>query len=239
MWIFRSSQSAILAPSGSPLSQRPASSFRRTAYGTQLKSNVKPWPGSDGAKASRRPALHWPALAILSCQMSGIAMQYIFVESRSVAPEELNALFLDVGWGRHATARLQLSIDAYPFVAHARTGAGTLVGYVSAFSDGVFSTMLGELVVHPAHRRHGVDAELLARVEARFPHAPVYIKALGESKHFFMARGYKSPKPNSPHCSRSPWQRRLARKANSHRPVHQTPRSNRHLPRQPGRTSAA
>ena len=124
----------------------------------------------------------------------GVAVKYFFAESKAVLPEELRALFVEVGWGQHAAEQLERSIQAYPFVAHARTGAGALVGYVSAFSDGVLSTMLGELVVHPGHQRQGVAAELLARVEARFPNAPVYIKALGEAKHFFVACGYKVPR---------------------------------------------
>ncbi|VXC25021.1 GNAT family N-acetyltransferase [Pseudomonas sp. 9Ag] len=120
-------------------------------------------------------------------------MKYFFSESKSVDPEELNTLFVDVGWGQNSTEQLQQSIDAYPFVAHARIDTGLLVGYVSAFSDEVFYTMLGELLVHPNYQRQGIAANLLARVEARFPSAPVYIKALGEAKSFFVAHGYKSP----------------------------------------------
>jgi GNAT superfamily N-acetyltransferase len=121
-------------------------------------------------------------------------MPYFFVESKEILPEELSALYLAVGWGEHVAAQLQCSVEAYPFVAHARTESGALVGYVSAFSDGVFSTLLGELIVHPAHQRQGIATELLARVEAKFPNAPVYIKALGEAKYFFTACGYKAPK---------------------------------------------
>jgi GNAT superfamily N-acetyltransferase len=119
---------------------------------------------------------------------------YLFSESRAVSPEELGALFLAVGWGPQVASRLRRSMDAYPFVIHARTTEGLLVGFLSAFSDEVTSTMLGELVVHPAHRRHGVAAELLRRLEARFPDAPVYIKALGDAKKFFLAQGYNIPR---------------------------------------------
>jgi ribosomal protein S18 acetylase RimI-like enzyme len=121
-------------------------------------------------------------------------MEYLFSESKSVTPAELNALFLEIGWGQHSAEQLQRSVDAYPFVAHARTDTGMLVGYVSAFSDEVFSTMLGELAVHPKYQRQGIAAKLLARVEARFPNAPVYIKALGEAKSFFISCGYKTPR---------------------------------------------
>lgn len=121
-------------------------------------------------------------------------MDYLFSESKCISPDELERLFAGVGWGRLTPSELQRSMDAYPLVVHARTPAGELVGYVSAFSDGVLSTMLGELVVHRSHRRKGVAAALLSRVEQRFPNAPVYIKALGEAKHFFIACGYQAPR---------------------------------------------
>lgn len=132
-------------------------------------------------------------LLVSSLKSLGIVMKYLLIESRSVTPEELNALFVAVGWGQHSAEQLQRSVNAYPFVAHARTDTGMLVGYVSAFSDEVFSTMLGELAVHPKYQRQGIAAKLLTRVEARFPSAPVYIKALGTAKSFFAARGYKAP----------------------------------------------
>lgn len=121
-------------------------------------------------------------------------MDYLFSESKSVSPDELDKLFAAVGWGSHTAVELQQSMDAYPLVVHARTVGGELVGYVSAFSDRVWSTMLGELVVHPAHQRKGLAAALLLRVEQQFPNAPVYIKALGEAKHFFIAMGYTAPR---------------------------------------------
>ena len=68
-----------------------------------------------------------------------------------------------------------------------------LVGYVSAFSDGALSTMLGELGVHPNHRRRGVASMLLRAVEEQYRGIPIYAKALGDAKHFFLARGYKVP----------------------------------------------
>lgn len=109
-------------------------------------------------------------------------------------PEELASLFNAVGWGQNDPSVVGQSIAAYPFTACARTEAGQLVGYLSAFSDGVMSTLLGELVVHPAWRRQGVARSLLAALERGYPSAPIYIKALGESKHFYEAMGFKVPK---------------------------------------------
>jgi len=109
-------------------------------------------------------------------------------------PEELAGLFNAVGWGPNDPSVLGRSVAAYPFTACARTESGTLVGYLSAFSDGVMSTLLGELVVHPQWRRQGVARSLLAALEHSYPSAPIYIKALGDSKHFYEAMGFKVPK---------------------------------------------
>lgn len=112
----------------------------------------------------------------------------------AVAPEELAQLFRTVGWGDDPVEVLAKSLAAYPCIVHTRSEHGQLVGYASAFSDGALSTMLGELIVHPSHRRRGIASRLLRMVEERYPGVPIYVKALGEAKHFFLARGYKLPR---------------------------------------------
>jgi GNAT superfamily N-acetyltransferase len=107
---------------------------------------------------------------------------------------ELASLFDRIGWGSNPVEVIAQSMAAYPCTICARTAEGTLVGYLSAFSDEVISTLLGELVVHPAYRRRGVASAMLAVLEQRYPDAPIYIKALGESKLFYAARGFKQPK---------------------------------------------
>lgn len=99
-----------------------------------------------------------------------------------------------VGWGNKYPESLVLrSMAAYPFIAHARSMDGKLLGYVSAFSDQAFSTMLGELVVHPAVQGKGLGRALLLAVEQAFLGIPVYVKPLPQAKEFFLACGYKSP----------------------------------------------
>ncbi|MNW02814.1 Acetyltransferase (GNAT) family protein [compost metagenome] len=54
--------------------------------------------------------------------------------------------------------------------------------------------MLGELVVHPAVQGMGIGRALMQRVEQAFPGVPIYVKAMGQAKHFFAACGYREPK---------------------------------------------
>ncbi len=99
-----------------------------------------------------------------------------------------------IGWGSDYPEELvRRSLSAYPLVAHARSPSGMLLGYVSAFSDHAFSTMLGELVVHPEAQRKGIGRALLGVVERQFAGVPVYVKPLGVAKEFFLSCGYRVP----------------------------------------------
>lgn len=96
------------------------------------------------------------------------------------------------GWGVNALDELESSIAAYTETVCARAFDGLLVGYVSVFSDGVFTTMFGEVVVHPEFQRQGIGRAVFQAVERRFPRTPMYVKTLGESQAFFEALGFKS-----------------------------------------------
>ena len=121
-------------------------------------------------------------------------MPYRIHINKEISALEFSSLMESAGWGSDYSEELvQRSLAAYPFVAHARSKSGVLLGYVSAFSDRAFSTMLGELVVHPEARRKGIGLALLSAVEAEFTGVPVYVKTLGEAKYFFAACGYRAP----------------------------------------------
>ncbi|MNY01899.1 putative acetyltransferase [compost metagenome] len=121
-------------------------------------------------------------------------MSYQISTARTVTWQEFAELMESVGWGDgYDEASFQRSYSAYPLVVHARADEGPLLGYVSAFSDGAFSTMLGELVVRRTAQGRGIGRALMRVVEAEFPGIPVYVKAVGEAKRFFEACGYRRP----------------------------------------------
>ncbi|MHB1532837.1 GNAT family N-acetyltransferase [Acidithiobacillus sp.] len=116
---------------------------------------------------------------------------------KRISPSEFASLMASVGWGAEGDydpGLVRQSIRTYPFVAHARTEDDALVGYVSAFSDGVFSTFIGELVVHPKFQRQGVGTQLLQAVESNNAGVSIYAKPFTDQQGFFLRNGYCLPK---------------------------------------------
>lgn len=123
--------------------------------------------------------------------------QYQFFTDKSVQITELIDLVVSVGWGAendYDASDFQRSLAAYPFIVYARNLRGRLVGYLSAFSDGAFSTFIGELFVHPGVQGTGIGTELLRRVAQRYPGVPIYAAPFDEARDFFLKRGYRIPK---------------------------------------------
>jgi GNAT superfamily N-acetyltransferase len=120
--------------------------------------------------------------------------RFEIIADKQIGPPELAELMGSVGWGEpdaYDEAVIRGSLAAYPFVAHARDSAGHLVGYISAFSDGAFSTFIGELLVRPSARQHGIGSELLGAVEHRYPGVPIYAHSFDDAEPFFARRGYR------------------------------------------------
>ena len=121
-------------------------------------------------------------------------MSYSIHIDKNISASEYSSLMESVGWGSSYSEELVCrSLTAYPFIAHARSPSGMLLGYVSAFSDRAFSTMLGELVVHSNAQKKGIGRALLTAVEKEFAGIPVYVKPLGNAKQFFLSCGYRVP----------------------------------------------
>ena len=129
--------------------------------------------------------------------MSTDALGFKILTDKEIEPYELANLMASVCWGGETDYPPEIllrSIAAYPLVAHCRDANGLLVGYVTAFSDGAFSTFIGELVVRPQFQRKGIGSALLALVVEKFRGVPIYGTPFEDSRDFFLERGFRVPK---------------------------------------------
>lgn len=76
---------------------------------------------------------------------------------------------------------------------------GRLVGLARVFSDGVRSSWLSEICVHPDWQRKGVGRALLASVRDRFAHTALFTEAFADNLEFF--RPYIPVTPDWLACS--------------------------------------
>lgn len=116
---------------------------------------------------------------------------------KKIEPDEFANLMASVGWGKESDYQPDLilrSIAAYPVVAYCRDATGLLVGYVSAFTDGAFSSFIGELVVRPQFQRKGIGSALLALIVEKCHGVAIYSTPFEDTRDFFLARGFRMPK---------------------------------------------
>jgi len=106
--------------------------------------------------------------------------------------DELFELYNAVGWNAGSTSRLAVSVGSYSLVVTARSAEGVLVGYTSVFSDGAYTTFIGEILVHPDHRRQGIARAMVERVAHEFPSIPIVVHTLPEAGPFFSAIGFRT-----------------------------------------------
>lgn len=128
--------------------------------------------------------------------LSGHASAFEIHADKNIAPAELANLLSSVGWGDEADYdpdALRRSVAAYPIVAYCRDAGGGLIGYVSAFSDGAFSTFIGELVVRPDFQRKGIGSALLALVVEKCRDVPIYANPFEHCRDFFLKKGFRIP----------------------------------------------
>ncbi len=120
-----------------------------------------------------------------------------FNMDKSIEPSELANLMASVGWGNeqdYQPEEILRSMAAYPLVAHCRDENGLLIGYVSAFTDGAFSTFIGELIVRPQFQRRGIGSVLLELIAEKCRGIPIYGTPFEDTRDFFLERGFRVPK---------------------------------------------
>lgn len=114
-------------------------------------------------------------------------------DKTKVQAQEVIELFVAVGWGTvssYTPAMVARSLEAYPLIVTARNVENKLIAYASVFSDSMFTTMMGELVVHPNYRKCGIGRRILEIIEQEYPDVGFYIKTFEENTPFFEHCGF-------------------------------------------------
>lgn len=113
-------------------------------------------------------------------------------ESRDIAPDELLVL-MDACGNEPAlldSERVEQTIENSSYIVHARNANGSLIAYLSAFSDSARAVYLADLMVHPGWRRRGLGRRLMQHLEAHFDGVPIVLDADAPAQPFFEKLGY-------------------------------------------------
>ncbi len=95
-------------------------------------------------------------------------MEIRYTEEHDFTREELERLFLSVGWSSgHFPDRLKTAMQNFQTVVSARAG-GKLVGLVCAMDDGVMNAYVHYLLVDPAYQGETVGRTLVAKVKEKY-----------------------------------------------------------------------
>ncbi len=109
-----------------------------------------------------------------------------FSFQKEIDPEKLLPLMQQTGWGsKRTSAGLQKMLDATPMKLGVWDG-DRLVGFVRALSDGIYRSLIEDVVVDEPYRRQGIATEMvrlilekLGGVEDKylFGDKPIYYRA--------------------------------------------------------------
>lgn len=108
-------------------------------------------------------------------------------------PQELIALYDSSGWGKasdYTPEWVSRSIENTTVIVQSRAN-GRLVEILRAFSDGVSTNHLSEILVHPAFRGQGIGTALMQAFLAGQPPTSLWVVGFEENIGFFERFGLK------------------------------------------------
>lgn len=111
---------------------------------------------------------------------------------QAVSPEAFADVYNSVNFGiRNATLSEAMAACFKPgSYGHFAFAGDRLVGASRVFSDGVVSTWMAELCVHPDWQNKGVGGAILSSVRRRFAHTGLYSEIFSNQVDFFSKRSH-------------------------------------------------
>ncbi len=133
-------------------------------------------------------------------------MQIVFSEARDLQKDELERLFLSVGWSSgHFPDKLAVAVKNFRTVFSARDG-DKLVGMICVMDDGIMNAYVHYLLVDPAYQGRGIGRELVARVKEKYrDYLRIAVIAYDKETRFYEACGFKKSVDSSPMFITSLW----------------------------------
>jgi len=112
----------------------------------------------------------------------------------SVNPEEVAALYIELGWGtakKYSAERMKRSLANCNIVVSARNDSGELVGIARVLSDFAIDTKILDMIIVPEYQRQGVGIAMMRKIESLANGTSIYLET--EKKNFGFAKkcGYK------------------------------------------------
>lgn len=120
---------------------------------------------------------------------------FIFSDDKySVSPQEVISLYDSVGWGSasdYEEEDIAIALKNTTLVLSARTEDGRLMGLTKCLSDGVFHTVVAEIIVHPDVQRFGIGRKMMELVQRHYGHTGIYADSLAQNEEFFVKCGLR------------------------------------------------
>ena len=125
-------------------------------------------------------------------------MEITYSDSRKFSVEEVERLFLSVGWlaGKYPQ-RLQRALCGYSTVYCARDGE-RLVGLVTAVDDGEMMAYVHYLLVEPEYQGRGIGRRLLGMIKSRYAdYLEIMLIAAPGKDSFYTSEGFTAAEGTS------------------------------------------
>ena len=126
-----------------------------------------------------------------------MSIQYNAVK-KDLPPEQLHRLFRAVGWSDGSETEDMKSKFSLPFIGSTLVVSAwegeRLVGAVRVLSDGIFHSVIYDLLVDPAYQGNGIGRELVRRCLDRYPDAEWSLQTTEDVAGFYEKLGLQRAK---------------------------------------------
>ncbi|MBP1617977.1 MAG: acetyltransferase family [Bacteroidetes bacterium] len=133
-------------------------------------------------------------------------MNIIFQDTKDFCTEELQSLFLSVGWSSgQYPEKLVVAMKNSGVVFSAWDG-GKLVGLINAMDDGIMNAYIQYLLINPEHQGLGIGKKLVTMIKENYSdYLRIILIAYNKEIPFYQSCGLEVGQDKSPMFITSLW----------------------------------